>query len=60
MGQRDRPAIELTEEMIEAGAAELVFDPELIRVHVAEDIIRAALEAGGYKVAEHSSPLEVR
>lgn len=36
--------------MIEAGAAELVFEPELIRIDVAEDIIRAALEAGGFRV----------
>lgn len=48
----DRPAleIEITEEMIKAGAEELVFDSRLIPDHVVEDILRAALEKGGYKV----------
>lgn len=51
MAERPEDAeIEITPEMISAGASELVFDPELIRVDVAEDIIRAALEAGGYRV----------
>lgn len=42
------PKIEITPEMIEAGAKELIFDPELIRVDVVEAILRAALQAGGY------------
>lgn len=42
--------IEITPEMIAAGARELVLDPELIRIDVAEDVIRAALEAGGFLV----------
>lgn len=40
--------IEITREMIEAGAKELVFDPELIRLDVVADILRSALSAGGY------------
>jgi hypothetical protein len=54
-GRRDDEAkeadeIEVTPEMIEAGAKELVFDSELIRVDVAKDIIVAALEAGGFRI----------
>jgi len=54
MSTTDKPAfeIEITPAMIEAGARELIFDAELIRVDVAEDIIRAALREGGYKVVE--------
>lgn len=48
----ESPEIEITSEMIEAGAAELVFDSRLIRYDVAYDIICAALEAGGYKPVE--------
>lgn len=51
-GQAGTLEIEITPEMIEAGASELVFDSRLIREHVAEDVIRAALEAGGYALVE--------
>jgi hypothetical protein len=50
-GRHSEP-IEITPEMIAAGARELVFDSELIRADVTEDILRAALEAGGYTVSE--------
>lgn len=45
------PIFTLTPEMIEAGAAELIFDNELSRSVVAEEVIRAALEAAGYEIA---------
>ncbi len=44
--------IQITSRMIEAGVAELVFDPELIKSDLIEDILCAALEAGGYKVLQ--------
>ena len=44
--------IELTREMVEAGARELIFDSALDRLAVTEDILRNALEAGGYEIAE--------
>ncbi len=44
------PHFVLTPEMIEAGASELIFDNELCRYTVAEEIIRAALEAAGFEV----------
>jgi hypothetical protein len=45
-----RTEIAITPEMIQAGAAELIFDSALDRLAVTEDVIRSALEAGGYKV----------
>jgi hypothetical protein len=50
-----RRTIELTPAMIEAGARELVFDSELIRTDLTEDILRAALTAGGFKVVGSGS-----
>jgi hypothetical protein len=51
----DRPAedageIEITPEMIKAGAEELIFDAELIRTEVVESILTAALVAAGFRV----------
>lgn len=54
-GDRSALEIEITPEMIEAGARELVFDGELMRRDVAADIIIAALEAGGFRVREPRS-----
>lgn len=47
-----RRTIEVTEEMIAAGAREDVFDSELVREHLVYDIIVSALLAGGYEIVE--------
>ena len=43
-GQAGAFEIEITPEMIEAGASVLIFDRELIREEVAFDVIKAALD----------------
>lgn len=48
-GTGRRLEIEITPEMIEAGAKEVTFDSELLRTEVAEEVLRAALRAGGYQ-----------
>ena len=51
----DRPMleIEITPEMIEAGAAEIIIDAGSCIRSVAYDVLASALEAGGFKLAEH-------
>lgn len=52
--ENDRPAleIEITEEMIEAGAAEIIIDAGTSARSIAHDVIVSALEAGGFNVAK--------
>lgn len=51
-GRRTAEVIEITPEMIAAGAREDLFDSELIREHLVYDILVSALNAGGYEVVE--------